>query len=52
MDKDYKRFKFQHNRTKNKYVIKVQNSGYSSPTLDCLFESNATFTDRNEIGAK
>ena len=36
----------------DKGVIKGQNIGYSSPTLDCLFEPNATFTDRTEIGAK
>ena len=52
MDKGYKRSKFQPNRTTNKWVIKSQNIGYSSPTLDCLFESNATFTDWNETCAR
>ena len=52
MDKVYKRSKFQPNRTTNKWVIKSQNIGYSSPTLDCLFESNATFTDWNETCAR
>ena len=52
MDKGYKRSKFQPNRTTNKWVIKSQNIGYSTPTLDCLFESNATFTDWNETCAR
>ena len=52
MDKGFKRLKFQPNRTTNKWVIKSQNIGYSSPTLDCLFESNATFTDWNETCAR
>ena len=52
MDEFYKRSKCQLNRTINKGVIKVQNVGYSSPTLDYLFEPNATFTDRTEIGAR
>ena len=52
MDEFYKRSKFRLNRTTNKGVIKGQNIGYSSPTLDCLFEPNATFTDRTEIGAR
>ena len=38
----YKRSKYQPNRTTNKWVIKSQNIGYSSPILDSLFESNAT----------
>ena len=42
----------QPNQTINKWVIKIQNSGYSLPTLDCLFESNPTFTDRNETCAR
>ena len=52
IDKFYKHFKFQLNRTIDKRVIKGQNIGYSSPTLDCLFEQNATFTDRTEIDAR
>ena len=52
MDVDYKRFEFQLNRTTNKRVLKAQNSEFSSSTLDCLFESNPTFTDRNETGAR
>ena len=52
MDKGYKRSKFQPNRMTNKWVIKSQNIGYSSPTLDCLFESNPTFTDWNETCAR
>ena len=52
MHKGYKRSKFQSNRTTNKWVIKSQNIGYSSPTLDCLFESNATLTDWNETCAR
>ena len=52
MDKGYKRSKYQVSRTTKKWFIKSQNIGYSSPTLDCLFESNATFTDWNETCAR
>ena len=40
------------NRTTNKWVIKSQNIGDSSPTLDCLFVSNPAFTDWNETCAR
>ena len=49
MDVDYK---FQLIRTTNKRVLKAQTSGFSSSTLDCLFELNPTFTDRNDTGAR
>ena len=52
IDKGYKRSEFRSIRTTYKWVFKSQNIGYSSPTLDCLFESNATFTDWNETCAR
>ena len=44
----YKRFKFQLNRMKNRRVIRGQSFRHSLPTLDCKFEPNVTFTDRDE----
>ena len=52
MDGLYKRFKFQLNRMKNRRVIKGRNFRHSLPTLDCKFEPNVTFTDRDETGAR
>ena len=52
MDRHYKRSKFQLNRTKNRRVIRGQSFRHSLPTLDCKFEPNATFTDRDETGAR
>ena len=52
MDRLYKRSKFQLNRMKNKGVIRGQSFRHSLPTLDCKFEPNVTFTDRDETGAR
>ena len=43
--------KFQLNLMKNGRVIRGQNFRHCLPTLDCLFEPNVTFTDRDETGA-
>ena len=48
----YKRSKFQLNRRRNSWVIRSQNIRHSIPTLDCKFEPNLTFTDRDETGAR
>ena len=52
MDGLYKRSKFQLNRMKNRRVIRGQSFRHSLPTLDCKFEPNVTFTDRDETGAR
>ena len=52
MDRLYKRFKFQLNRMKNSRVIRGQSFRHSLPTLECKFEPNVTFTDRDETGAR
>ena len=52
MDELYKLLKFQLNRMKNRRVIRGQNFRHSLPTLECLFEPNVTFTDRDETGAR
>ena len=52
MDWFYKRSKFQLNRMKNRRVIRGQSFRHSLPTLDCKFEPNVTFTDRDETGAR
>ena len=46
----YKRSKYQPDRTINKGVIEVQNFVCRSPTLDCLFKPNPTFTNPAETG--
>ena len=48
----YKRSKFQLNQMRNRRVIRGQNIRHSIPTLDCKFEPNLTFTDRDETGAR
>ena len=52
MDGLYKRVKFQLNRMNSRQVIRGQSFRHSLPTLDCKFEPNATFTDRDETGAR
>ena len=52
MDRLYKRSKFQLNRMKNSRVIRGQSFRHSLPTLECKFEPNVTFTDRDETGAR
>ena len=52
LDGIYKRSKFQLNRMNNKGVIRGQSFRHSLPTLDCKFEPNVTFTDRDETGAR
>ena len=52
MDRLYKRSKFQLNRMKNRGVIRGHIFSQSLPNLDCKFEPNATFIDRDETGAK
>ena len=52
MDGLYKRSKFQLNRMNSRRVIRGQSFRHSLPTLDCKFEPNATFTDRDETGAR
>ena len=48
----YKRSKFQLNRMKNRRVVKGKSFRHSLPALDCKFEPNATFTDRDETCAR
>ena len=52
MDGLYKRSKFQLNRMNSRRVIRGQSFRHSLPTLDCKFEPNATFTDRDETVAR
>ena len=52
MDGLYKRSRFQLNQMRNRRVIRGQNIRHSIPTLDCKFEPNLTFTDRDEIGGR
>ena len=47
-----KRSKFQLNRMTNRRIIRGQSFRYSLQTLDCKFQPNATFTDRDETGAR
>ena len=51
MDWLYKRFKLQLNQMKNRQVILGQSFRHSLPTLDCKFEPNATFSDRDVTDA-
>ena len=48
----YKRSKAQLNRMRNRRVIRGQNIRHSILTLDCKFEPDLTFTDRDETGAR
>ena len=52
MDGLYKRSKFQLIRMKNPGVISGQIFRHSQLILDCKFEPNVTFTDRDETGAR
>ena len=52
MDGLYKHSKFLFNQIKNRRVIRGENFRHSLQTLDCLFEPNLTFTDRDETGAR
>ena len=52
MDGLYKRYKFQLNRMRQIRVIRCQNIRHSILHLDCKFEPNLTFTDRDETGAR
>ena len=52
MDGLYKSLKFELNRMNSRQVIRGQSFRHSLPTLDSKFEPNATFTDRDETGAR
>ena len=52
MDGLYKRSKFHLYRMKNRRFIRGQSFRHSLTTLDCKFEPNVTFTDRDETGAR
>ena len=52
MDRLYKRSRFQLNWINSRRGIMGQSFRHSLPTLDCKFEPNATFTDRDETVAR